>query len=126
MLFKDYYIVDFNNLDELKDYIENKLPIKARKIKLDDRRFIYNKLNVSKDMLVYLSNYKQIYEQDMAYLKEKEIKFLTQNQCKKCIFYEERNTHYAYCKNIYEPDENKKCICYIEHIPWYKKLLSLF
>jgi hypothetical protein len=119
-----FYLPNFNELDELKEYAENNMPIKCY---LLNTRHCYS-IFLSDEMTpiyLYLNNflyYREIY--NLYLMTTKEYNNLYLEQCQYCHL---KNYDFG-LQCIYEKDDDLKCINFkkeFSFIEWIKNKLSI-
>lgn len=118
-LLNDFYLVNFKTLGDLQNHIKKELPIKAKKVNIKDRTFVYTSEDISDVRLIYLNKYKQIYKVKGYHLSYDNYNKL-KHQCNKCKYHEYIGLGNYKCKNTYEPNRDYLCIYFEE-----KKIVNL-
>lgn len=121
-----YYLVDFDSIEELQEYIHDKLPIMGREIELGlNGKRTYLDEDISREMLIYLNKYTHIYETQLTYLTDEQYELL-EKQCETCKFYKYVGLGHYKCQYVFNPNEDYYCKCYLEKSDWFYRITKLF
>lgn len=107
--YPDYYYIDnVNTLEELQEYVQNKMPVMGMKV---DHR--YNRSAVLKSdcykTLIYLNNYFEVYKSNLYFVEEDFLEDLLKEKCRNCLNYDDR---YFGCEARFKPDDENMCANY--------------
>lgn len=110
--YSDYYWIDnINSLEELQNYIQNKLPIMGSKVSSRFRRSIVSK-DDTYSTLIYLNNYNNIFTASLYFMNDEDIDRLIKERCNSC-----KNYNYTFgCFSRFRPQEEIQCSNYTEEI----------
>lgn len=115
-----YYIENIETLEELQEYIQNKMPIIGYKVEYKYKNSAVLKENTYKG-LVYLNNYLNIFKAYLYFIEPEQLDRLDEKRCKICT----KNNNMFGCMSKYKPDVEKLCANYDEpkskiKKKWYK------
>ncbi len=106
-----YYVEEVDTLEELQEYVKEKRPVLCYKTSYIYRGRISLYEEMSKE-LVYLDNYKHIYEPVRYLMTKEELDKLTKIQCHNCQWGDGSLSGSLRCR--YEPDNDGGCVNYVQ------------